>query len=287
MALPPVLCHAVFANGAAASRAVPDRVGSRLDSVPALGQDMAMRPVSEFGFLVLVGTVLALLGPYGTALAPAPGRVSFWLFTVVTGGLVGIALDLALRRRIAQPWRRTVAVSVVMTPPVTLIVLAAMNVLLGHAHAVMSLFAVKLLWQVFVICLGMMSLRTLVQRKPLPVVETRTVFMPPVAEAEAKLRGRLSAKRRSARLLALEAHDHYVRVHTDAGVELLSLRFSDAMEELSGAYGFRVHRSWWVAAGAIKRAQWRRASGELELEDGSVVPISRSGAPLLREAGWL
>ena len=248
---------------------------------------MAMRPVSEIGLLVLIGTVLALLGPYGTVDQPAFRRCLFWLMTVIAGGLIGIALDLAFRRRISAAWPRMLAVSLTMTPPTTLIVLAAMNLLLLHRHDVMSLFALHLLWQVFVICLAMMSLRTLVQRSPAPRVETRTVFMAPVEEAEAKLRGRLSAKRRSARLMAVEAHDHYARIHTDAGVELVALRFSDAVEELSGACGFRVHRSWWVAADAIADARWRRGSGELELQDGQVVPISRSGAPLLREAGWL
>src|SRR3546814_10239046 len=58
LAQPAALRHADFATGAAASRAVRDRVGSRLDSTNALGQDMAMRPVSAIGLLVLIGTVL-------------------------------------------------------------------------------------------------------------------------------------------------------------------------------------------------------------------------------------
>ncbi len=246
-----------------------------------------MRHVSELGLLILIGAVLAVLGPYGTAEDPVLPRVLFWLGTITAGGVVGIVLDALLRRWLTEPWSRTAAVSLAMTPPVTLIVLLAMNALLQHEHTVMSPFTLRLLWQVFVVCLVVMGLRALVQRVPHRIVETHTVIAAPPAEAEITLRSRLSARRRSARLIALEAHDHYVRVHTDAGVELLSLRFSDALEEICDAEGFRVHRSWWVAADAIRSARWRRGSGELELEDGSAVPISRSGAPPLGAAGWL
>ncbi|HEV7433419.1 MAG TPA: LytTR family DNA-binding domain-containing protein [Pseudorhizobium sp.] len=244
-----------------------------------------MRHVSELGLFILIGTVLSVLGPFGTIADPVLPRTLFWLSTITAGGMVGILLDIVLQRWFREPWLRMPIVSVGMTPAVTLIVLQAMNLLLAHDHAVMSPFTRHLLWQVFIVCLVVMGLRMLVQRKPEPVVETPTVIAPPVAEA--KLRSRLSARRRTARLIALEADDHYVRVHTDAGVELLALRFSDAVEDLCAAHGYRVHRSWWVAADAIRAARWRRGSGELELEDGSLVPISRSGAPLLRAAGWL
>ena len=246
-----------------------------------------MRHVSELGLLLLIGTVLAVLGPYGTAEDPALPRSLFWLGTVTLGGVIGIGLDAVLQHWLTQPWWRALIVSVAMTPPVTVIVLQAMNLLLQHEHALMSSFTLQLTWRVAIICLVVTGLRTLVQRRPEPVVETRTVIAPPLPEAEAKLRSRLSARRRSARLIALEADDHYVRVHTDSGIELLTLRFSDALEELCNAHGYRVHRSWWVAADAIRSARWRRGSGTLELEDGSMVPISRSGAPLLRAAGWL
>ena len=100
------------------------------------------------------------------------------------------------------------------------------------------------------------------------------------------LRLRLSAKRRAAKLIALEAEDHYVRVHTDAGSELISMRFSEAVEELALAHGFRLHRSWWVAADAIEAVRWRRGGGEARLIGGIAAPVSRSHAPALKDAGW-
>lgn len=99
-------------------------------------------------------------------------------------------------------------------------------------------------------------------------------------------RRRLSARRRAARLLAVEAHDHYLLVHTDAGTELVTLRFADALEELALAHGFRTHRSWWIAAEAIESVSWRRGAGEARLAGALAVPISRAHAPNLKAAGW-
>ena len=136
------------------------------------------------------------------------------------------------------------------------------------------------------ICLPVMALRALVWRPPRTVVETRTVVAPPFPEAEAALRRRLSAKRRAARLIAVEAYDHYLRVHTDAGPELVTLRFASALGELAGAHGFRTHRSWWVAADAIETVRWRRGAGEARLAGGLIAPVSRAHAPALKAAGW-
>ncbi|MFD2498702.1 LytTR family DNA-binding domain-containing protein [Rhizorhabdus histidinilytica] len=94
-------------------------------------------------------------------------------------------------------------------------------------------------------------------------------------------------QRRTARLIAIEAHDHYLRVHTDEGVELLTMRFADAMAELAQAHGHRLHRSWWAAADAIEAIRWRRGgAGEARLAGGLTAPVSRAQAPALKAAGW-
>jgi len=246
-----------------------------------------MRIAAELGLLLAIGVFLGVLGPYGTAQEPAGARYVFWLINIVIGGLIGYAIETGLRRWIAHEWLRVTATAAAITLPVALLVFGAMIVVLGHDHHLVSVVFLHLLWQVFAISLAVMAVRALVWREPERVVETRTIVAPPLPDAEAKLRSRLSARRRAARLFALEAQDHYVQVHTDAGPELIGLRFADAVAELAGAHGFRVHRSWWVSAEAIKTARWRRGSGQIELENGLVVPVSRSAAPALRRAGWL
>jgi len=124
-----------------------------------------------------------------------------------------------------------------------------------------------------------MAVRALVWRRMPVRIEVQTIVAPPLPEAEAAFRRRLSAKRRNARLIAVEAHDHYLKVHTDAGAELVALRFSDAMDDLKQAYGWRVHRFWWVAADAVEAVRWRRGGGELRLLGGLSAPSAGPIAP--------
>lgn len=238
----------------------------------------------DVAILVGIGLLMGFLGPFDSDSAPVGVRYVYWMICVVGGGLIGVAADQLLRRYLLRTWWRTAAVSVLMTPPVTLLVLVTQNLLVDQpvnwpAYG-------WLLWQVGPLMLAVMAVRALVWRRAPVVVETRTVIAPPLPEAEATFRRRLSAKRREARLIAIEAHDHYLKVHTDVGVELITLRFTDALDELVLAHGWRVHRSWWVAAGAVEAVQWRRGVGEIRLAGGLTVPVSRTYRPTLKEAGW-
>ena len=231
--------------------------------------------------LTLFGLLMAELGPYGTVEAPQLLRTAYWLLAVLGSGLVGIATDLTLGPRIRGFWLRILIVSLVITPPVTLYIYALNASMLDLPRRPWLL--PQLGWQVLIVMLLIMALRALLWRR---VVETRMIVMPPLPEAEREFRLRLSARRRGARLIALEAEDHYVRVHTDLGSELVQMRFSQALEELARAYGYRLHRSWWVAAEAIEHVRWRRGGGEARLVGGITAPISRSYAAALKEAGW-
>ena len=77
-------------------------------------------------------------------------------------------------------------------------------------------------------------------------------------------------------LLALEAQDHYVRVITDCGEDLIHYRFSDAVEDARHVRGLRVHRSYWIANVAIARLERDRHRYRLRLSNGLCVPVSRS-----------
>jgi DNA-binding LytR/AlgR family response regulator len=97
---------------------------------------------------------------------------------------------------------------------------------------------------------------------------------------------RLPEKLRDARIEAVEAEDHYLRIHTDAGSALILMRLSDAVEELAGVEGARTHRSWWVARHAVRKAERGGGRATLRLASGLQVPASRSYARELRRAGW-
>lgn len=245
---------------------------------------MIRRWAIDLAVLVAIGLLMGFLGPFASERAPIVARYIYWMICMVGGGLIGIVADDWLSRRMSGPWARTATASVIMTPVVTLFVLTTEHLLMGAPFGWSSYW--RLLWQVLPILLSVMVVRVLVWRRAPTRVETLTVIAPPLPEAEAAFRRRLSAKRRSARLIAIEAHDHYLKVHTDAGVELLSLRFADALAELSSAHGWRVHRSWWVAADVVETVRWRRGVGEMRLAGGLTAPVSRTYAPVLKDAGW-
>lgn len=250
----------------------------------ALSAVAARRAAGELALFAAAGVVMAMLGPYETYRLPTSLRLVYWTACLVGGGTIGIAVDAALVRAVPKATWRVLASAVAMTTPVTVFVFA-IGMPLGFQTPTRGGFSM-LLWQVFVISLPIMAIRALTRRGPQTIVETRTVVEAPLPEAEAAFRRRLSAKRRFARLIAVEAEDHYLRVHTDGGDELLTMRFGDALAELSRANGLQVHRSWWVAADAIEGVAWRRGGGELRLQGELSAPVSRTYAPGVKAAGW-
>jgi DNA-binding LytR/AlgR family response regulator len=88
-------------------------------------------------------------------------------------------------------------------------------------------------------------------------------------------------------LLALEMEDHYLRIHTALGSDLILLRLRDALAELGPSRGRQVHRSWWVAEGAIASAEGNARRPMLVLRNGLRVPVSKTFRDQVKQAGWL
>jgi hypothetical protein len=117
-------------------------------------------------------------------------------------------------------------------------------------------------------------------------VRGRTVVVHTLPPAP-KFLERLPLKLRGAEVWAVEAEDHYLRLHTSKGQDLILMRLADAVAELEGIEGMQVHRSWWVARDAITDARRGDGRATLTLKDGAEVPVSRTYAAQLRERGWI
>jgi DNA-binding LytR/AlgR family response regulator len=65
------------------------------------------------------------------------------------------------------------------------------------------------------------------------------------------------------------------------------MRLGDAIQELDGLEGERVHRSWWVARQAVAEARMDGRRACLILTNGLEVQVSREATVQLRRAGWL
>jgi hypothetical protein len=87
-------------------------------------------------------------------------------------------------------------------------------------------------------------------------------------------------------LLALQMEDHYLRIHTALGSDLILLRLRDAMAELGSERGLQVHRSWWVANGAVASVERNAGRSTLVLQNGLRVPVSKSFRDQVKDAGW-
>ncbi len=103
--------------------------------------------------------------------------------------------------------------------------------------------------------------------------------------AQARFMERLPVKYRGAALYAVSSEDHYLRVHTDRGEEMILMRLADAVRELAGAGGLQTHRSWWVALDGVSDSRKDGGKLVLELKSGGEAPVSRTFQSAVKEAG--
>jgi hypothetical protein len=232
--------------------------------------------------VTLVGAVLALSGAFRTADLPLAGRFAYWLSLVVLGAVLG---RVSGRLIIPQPWWETRPLTVMSLMilliglPMTLVASVTDNWI---RRGRLSLWYV---WDVLPACLATTAVLTilvfLVQRRA--AVETHEA---PKGAPPPRFLARLPAKLAGADLWAIEAQDHYLRLHTSRGDDLILMRLADALVELEGIEGARTHRSWWVARHAVTNAERAEGRATLTLAGGLKAPVSRAYVKPLREAGW-
>ena len=236
----------------------------------------------------LPGIVLSLLGPFGSFGAPVWMRFAYWMPTMALGAGIGAALSI-WSERTPLFCRRPIARILVVTTAMT----AAMSgVAWGMGQIVFGPGAVKFGW-IFVFYVWLITMivsvisaiirarrttRIDVAAAPVPAA---TAIIPP------SLSARLPDKLKGGTILALQGEDHYVRIHTDKGSDLILMRLADATAQMGETPGARTHRSWWVSKSAVKSIRRDNGRVALVLTNDTEVPVSRGYASELREAGWL
>jgi hypothetical protein len=236
---------------------------------------------------VAAAAFLSLTDAFGLEILPLGGRLLYWLFLLGLGQvgsrLIGASLDPmqgSLGKLVLAGAARCILISV----PVTLVVWFVTAMALSQ-----SLQIARLPWLYFpvlVVVAAMLSVNLLTQRRPVTThAETARDGGPQPAKL-APILMRLPPKLRGATLYAVQAEDHYVRLHTNAGSDLVLLRFADALNELRGLEGGQVHRSWWVARDAVTSPSRKDGKLFLVLAGGIEVPVSRTFARALHADGW-
>lgn len=230
----------------------------------------------------VVAVILAVSGGFGTGVLTMAARMAYWLGLTALGTSLGIAAARLIvprawfERRVWWAWG---LIALCITLPMTAVVAMA-EVAFKHRP-----LAPRVLLDVFPGTLattaGMTALAFLVRRRGSVETHAAAAGAPPPKFLE-----RLPPKLSGAEVWAVEAQDHYLRLHTSKGHDLILMRLSDAIAELEGIEGAQTHRSWWVARGAVAEAARGDGRATLTLKNGAAAPVSRAHAKRLREAGW-
>lgn len=241
-----------------------------------------MTPIRGFAIAAAAGVVLALTGAFGVNQAPLWLRIAYWVPLMIVGGLWGHVCSNFISRWIdldERPWVTVAALTLTISGPVALVVWAVTGPVFDGRP--MPLEALPyFLGPVATVTVTVSAINVFLARTP---VQTHAA---PAGAAPARFLDRLPPKLRGATIRAVQGEDHYLRVHTDRGSDLILMRLSDALTELEGLEGAQTHRSWWVAKDAVRDVDRGDGRAVLTLEGGLTAPVSRRYAKALREAGW-
>lgn len=233
---------------------------------------------------VAAGVFLGLVGPFGMGEASIGRRIVYWLGAILLGSGVGVLTSATVAAAIDREGRRPVPVALLtaalMTAPTAVVIFAFTALVFPHQRIFGSVGT--LMGPVFIVSLAMTGVNALAERRARPSAPGEDAeFTSPV-----RFLDRLPPRLRGGELYAVEAEDHYLRLHTSRGSDLILMRLSDAIAELDGMEGAQTHRSWWVARAAVGDVKRGDGRAMLVLPSGIEAPVSRTFLPVLRSAGW-
>ena len=267
------------------------------------GARLARQIIIDIAVLLAIGAVLGILAPLGTGYMSLPARMAYWMLMAVAGYLfykpIG-AIVLRLGPKLdLPPWFLWCAAVLIASLPMAILVwfvnagrgpvpIPALDVALTHYFAVAVVGAVitimfNLLPATRTGSTGAMPVASPSPPPPVPdAPEPQANFQNPSPRFLDRLPAAIGTD-----LIALEMEDHYVRAHTALGSELVLMRMRDAVAELDGIEGEQVHRSWWVARGAVADVKREGRNVRLVLDNGIEAPVSRANLPVLKQRGWI
>jgi DNA-binding LytR/AlgR family response regulator len=260
---------------------------------------------------IAIGLLLAVSGAFYSK-GPLWHRVAYWVPLMVGGTLIGEAISaraIRLERLAGSPWLTGVIMTLTVGAAMVVVVTLWSNLLFAGGASLRNI--PFYLMPVLVVTAVMTTITMLLNRPmrethaappsapasgsapPLAALEqtpdvAAQPALAPVAEVPAgvRLRERLPPRLSMVAIRAVEADDHYLKVHTSGGTEHILMRLADALAELEGIEGAQVHRSWWVARDGFERVERRDGKVVLVLPGGTEAPVSRTHLRALREAGW-
>ncbi len=238
--------------------------------------------------IVLASALIAAAGPFGTSSMEIGPRFLYWLGGISIGWAQwSLIMRLLHRLTSANPWPPGVAGTIAAFLFAGLMAVEIYFVrtwLIGAPSGTGTIPFLGILGVMLAYCwFGQLLVRLASGGSPAPST---------VSDSESESGTDVRFLKRiphhiAGDLLCLRTEDHYLRIHTSAGQDLILFRLKDAVSELAGADGMQVHRSYWVARNAVANLERKGRKTTLTLSNGLRVPVSESFLPSVREAGWL
>ncbi|MEP3050605.1 MAG: LytTR family DNA-binding domain-containing protein [Erythrobacter sp.] len=270
---------------------------------PAPRARIVRKIMIDLTIMTVIGVVLALIGPFGSFAQPLVFRLVSWVgFAWIGYGIYSPMSWLVdrLHQSLQLPRPALWVLGVILaTIPMTAVVWS-MNYLPNPVQLPSLEQGLTSYFYVFLVGGAITAFFYIIETRgnaepaetqiaPAAVPAAATAAASPADTSspvsETPLLERLPAALGSD-IVALEMEDHYVRVHTALGSELVLMRLRDAMKELGPLEGRQVHRSWWVARAAVEDAVRDGRNVRLKLARDIEAPVSRANVSQLRDAGW-
>lgn len=242
--------------------------------------------------LASVVALFSFIGPFGTYDSMGPlARAGYWTLAMgVNWLLCAAAITLALRLAGAVSRRRlSVAIggaALVAAVPGTGVVFAAEALFRPGYAALGAVPTIYLAVAVLMLLIGHLAVAVRAGFREAFAARADASPAPaaPAAAPPPRFLDRLPPEL-GRDLVYLKMADHYVEAFTAAGSTLILMRFADAIAELDGLDGLRVHRSYWVARRHVAGTARRAGRTTLRLTGGHLVPVSRGRLAEVRAAG--
>ena len=239
---------------------------------------------------VLVGLFMGIAGPFGTYVnGPFWVRLAYWTGIIPLGVLLfglGVRAGQAAGRRLRWPGWLVFVISVALINlPMSVISALVVVWLWPRVGPMMTPLAWYGQGLAVALPFNLIAVWSRARLDPNGTKGAEPTSNLPLAPPQSRLPVHLGQ-----RVMCLRMEDHYVRVYTGRGSDLVLSSMKDAIAALDPAAareGMQVHRSWWVARAAVQSPVMRGRSLILVLVNGLEVPVARPFVARLREAGWL
>jgi hypothetical protein len=222
-----------------------------------------------------VGLAFGVMAPFGTADAPSvPSRYLYWTLAIALNWLqISLTLELVRRSAVTRSWtplRQALTVALAVSLPASFEIIWLTHYFFGVIVATLTGLLTIYLYVLLVSVMITVPANLLQARRSAlapPTIAAPAIAAPAFFDRIPPALGR--------ELIGLEMEDHYLRIHTALGSDLILCRFSDALRDLQGFDGVQVHRSWYVARSAIQETRKEGQKMTLTLRNGIEVPVSR------------